>query len=209
MRSYIIATLFFALSLPAAEAQVTVLGASQARECFLNAQGGRRTSTEPCDAALETEQLSERDRAATFVNRGILHNKARQLDLALADFDAALEINLELAEAYLNRGNTYFFRRQFEEAYDDYSRAIELEVEALHYAYYNRALVLEVLKRYGEAREDLDSALGLEPEFAEAQERIPVVDALMAGTIAPAEDAAPSEEEAQADEMEEDGEAAE
>ena len=172
MRAIWVGCLMLAMTAPASAA-VTVFGSSLARECYENAQLGTDSyGLESCDRALKQEQLSARDRAATLVNRGIILNRARKLDAALADFGAALRLNPDLGEAYLNRGNTHFFRREFESALGDYSRAIELETSDLHVAYYNRALVHEVMKDYSAARADLAEALRIAPDFTPAQERL-------------------------------------
>jgi len=157
------------LAIGPAQAAVSTFGSSVARECFENAQTGTKDAgLEACTKALAQEQLSARDRSATLVNRGIIYNRTRQLDLALADFDQALQLNPELGEAYLNRGNTHFFRREFEAAAADYSRAIDLKCTDLHVAYYNRALVAEVTGRFDDATSDLKSALAIKPDFKDA-----------------------------------------
>lgn len=165
------------LAIGPAQAAVSTFGSSVARECFENAQTGTKDAgLEACTKALAQEQLSARDRSATLVNRGIIYNRNRQLDLALADFDQALQLNPELGEAYLNRGNTHFFRREFEAAAADYSRAIDLKCTDLQVAYYNRALVAEVTGRFDDATSDLKSALALKPDFKDATAQLAEVE---------------------------------
>lgn len=157
------------LAIGPAQAAVSTFGSSVARECFENAQiGTKDAGLEACTKALGQEDLSARDRSATLVNRGIIYNRTRQLDLGLKDFDQALQLNPELGEAYLNRGNTHFFRREFEAAAADYSRAIDLKCTDLQVAYYNRALVAEVTGRFDDATSDLKSALAIKPDFKDA-----------------------------------------
>lgn len=156
------------LALAPAHAAVSAFGSSLARDCFENAQTGLKDAgLESCGKALQ-DQLSDRDRAATYVNRGIIYNRSRQLDLALSDFGAALQLNQQLGEAYLNRGNSHFFRREFEPALADYSKAIELKCANLEVAYYNRALVNEVTGKFDDATNDLKSALAIKTDFKDA-----------------------------------------
>jgi tetratricopeptide (TPR) repeat protein len=156
-----------------AQAGVSTFGSSLARDCFEKAQtGAKDTGLEDCGKALAQDQLSGRDRAATLVNRGIIYNRTRQLDLALADFDAALQLNQELGEAHLNRGNTHFFRREFEAAAADYTKAIELKCSDIQVAYYNRALVALVTGRFDDATGDLNSALAVKPDFKDATQQL-------------------------------------
>ena len=191
MRAFLFGILCLAAASPS-QAAVSVFGTSLARECFENAQLGTSTSgIDSCDKALKQEQLTPGDRAATLVNRGIILNRARKLDAALADFSAALKLRPELGEAHLNRGNTYFFRREFESALGDYTQAIEQETSDLHVAYFNRALVHEVMKDYDAARADLAQALSLSPNFLQATQRLDIISKLEAGVVKPASEKEP------------------
>lgn len=171
------------LAAPQANAALNVFGSTLARECYQAAIAGAGTGAALCERALSSEQMSPRDKAATLVNRGIIYNAARQLDLAVADFNAALAINGDLGEAYLNRGNANFLRRKFPEAEQDYSKAIDLKVSNLDYAHYNRALVYEAMKRYDEAKADLNAALAITPGFKPASDRLVVVNQIMSGEV--------------------------
>lgn len=172
-----IAFLGFLAVLPSANAAVSVFGSTKAQECFEGAEVGRKDAgLRECDEALGEPQLLASDRAATYVNRGIIYNRIRKLDLALDDFNEAIEIDAELGEAYLNRGNTYFFQRAFEEALSDYSKAVEFGTTEPQVAYFNRALVYEVMKRYAEAKVDLLASLEVDPEFGPARERLAVIE---------------------------------
>lgn len=154
-------------------AAVTVFGSSAAEACYHAAsRGGGRSDLSDCDRALREEALLPRDRAATLVNRGIIHNQLRRLDEALADFDTALEIAPDLGEAYHNRGNTHFFARRYPAALADYTRAIELETGELEAAYFNRGLVREVLKDAAGAEADFRAAVDIAPDFARALEKL-------------------------------------
>ena len=43
----------------------------------------------------------------SYNNRGISYKEKGELDRALKDFDKAIELNPDFAEAYNNRGNVY------------------------------------------------------------------------------------------------------
>ncbi len=158
---------------PAALAAETVFGHGDAQLCFEGARfGGGGTGEAACNRALNDVALNRKDRAATLVNRGIIYNRTGRFDAALADFNAALEIDPGLGEAYLNRGNSRFFQKRMEEARADYDRAIELKSRDLHAAYFNRGLAHEVLGDAAAARADFEMALRLKPDFSEAQTRL-------------------------------------
>lgn len=157
-------------SAPAAE---TVFGSSDAQACFEGARyGGGGNGEDACNRALRDPSLSKRDRAATLVNRGIIYNRTRRLEEAVADFDAALKIDPDLGEAYLNRGNSRFFQKRMQAAKSDYDKAIELESRDLHAAYFNRGLVYEVLQDKAAARADFQAALRVKPDFVAAQAKL-------------------------------------
>jgi len=163
-----------------AEAALNVFGSTLARECYQAAQTNSATGTSVCGRALGNEQMTSRDKAATLVNRGIIYNNGRRLDLAIADFNSAMSIDPNLGEAYLNRGNAYFFRRQFPEALADYSKAIDLKISNLEYAYYNRALAYEMMSKLDEAKTDLQSALSQSPQFKAASDRLVSINQMIA-----------------------------
>jgi len=179
-----------------AHAALNVFTTSLARQCYEAAMSSGSTGASLCERALASDELTQRDKAATLVNRGIIYNAARQLDRSIADFNAALAIDANLGEAYLNRGIAHFFRREFPQALADYSKAIDLKVGNLDYAHYDRALVYELLGKLDDAKADLKAALQINPEFKAATDRLTAVDqkiAAKASTTPPAEEAQPSE----------------
>jgi tetratricopeptide (TPR) repeat protein len=161
-----------------AQAAVTVVGPTLAVQCYKRAQAGG-TKTDVCDDALK-EDLLDRDRASTLVNRGIIYNNVRKVDLALADFAAALAIDPNIAEAYLSRGNSRFYQKRFKDAVADYTRAIDLNIDRLAAAYYNRALAYANLEEYGKTRADLVAATKADPSFKLAQQQLAALDRFLA-----------------------------
>ena len=154
---------------------VTVFGNSDAQQCYLQTKliwGGGSDALDYCNRALKFGGLTRKDKAATLVNRGINFTRTGQHEDALKDFEAALAINSELAEAYLNRGNTFIFKRDFRQALDDYNRAIELGTKDAHAAYYNRGLAYEALSDLDNAYADFVQATFIRPEWEMALERI-------------------------------------
>lgn len=159
-------------AMPAYAAE-SVFGQGDAQQCFEGARyGSGSTGEEACNRALNDVALTRSDRAATLVNRGIIFNRTERYDAAMADFEAALEINPGLGEAYLNRGNSHFFQQRMLAAKADYDRAIELKSRDLHAAHFNRGLVYEVLGDTQAARADFETALRLKPNFRAAEAKL-------------------------------------
>ena len=114
-----------------ARASVTVIGGGLAEACSKAALAGR---TEPrfeasCSQALEEEQLSARDRAGTYVNRGVL--KLRRLDFvaAIRDFNQAVKVKPDLGEAYVNRGAASIGEHRYADGLTDLNTGLQLGVE--------------------------------------------------------------------------------
>ncbi|MFZ1990547.1 MAG: tetratricopeptide repeat protein [Alphaproteobacteria bacterium] len=175
---FVLAAILFSLS-SRAHAAVSVFGTPEAVECFEKAEAGS-SDTKACDDALENSDLLGRDRASTLVNRGIIYNNARKMNLALADFAAALAMNPNIAEAYLNRGNSKFLQGKLDEAIADYTHALDLKIDRAGAAYYDRALAYVAQKRLKEAKADLEAALAEEEDFKEAKDELAAVNAALA-----------------------------
>jgi tetratricopeptide (TPR) repeat protein len=86
-----------------------------------------------------TRAISLTEFVEAYSNRGVSYNDMGEYELALADYNQALELNPESAEAYNNRGVNYNDKGEYELALADYNRALELNPEYAG-AYYNRGL---------------------------------------------------------------------
>ena len=105
MKSLFIAAGVATLAISAsATASVFTLGGPLAQSCYNAAEGGdpRASAIEGCTRALTEEGLLASDRAATYVNRGIVQMVGGHDDAADADFDSALAINASLFENATN-----------------------------------------------------------------------------------------------------------
>lgn len=150
-----------------AQAAVTVLGGGMARECSVAALSGLSDSKseEMCSLALDSELLSLRDRAGTYVNRGVLKLRRKQFADAQWDFNRAIDTKPDLGEAYVNRGAASVGARRYAEGLADLNKALELGVEEPEKAYFNRALAYEGLDNLKAAYFDFRKAQELAPEW--------------------------------------------
>lgn len=168
-----VACVSLALIAPAgAQMSVTTIGATDAASCYENARDDLSRDTEACDRALKDPATSRGDRKKTLVNRGVIYNRNGDLGDALADFNAALEIDGELGEAYLNRGNSYYLASRYDDALADYERALEFEIAKPWAAWYNIGLAYEAKKQPERAREAYQEALSANPDFTQAQQKL-------------------------------------
>ncbi len=156
----------------AAQLSITTIGATDASACYKNAQDQFAERTDPCDAALDDRNTSRTDRKKTFVNRGIIYNRRGDYNEALADFNAAIAIDTDLAEAYLNRGNTWFYAGRHDDAMADYEKALALDVAKPWAAWYNIGLVHDARDEAQKAQAAYRKSLELNPDFYLAQQKV-------------------------------------
>jgi tetratricopeptide (TPR) repeat protein len=162
-------TLVSALTLAAggASAAVTVFGSDAATQCSQAALSGRSdfASEAMCTHALQEDSLNSWDRAGTFVNRGVMKLRRADYKASRADFDAALALVPDMAEAWVNRGAMWVGEKQYQSALGDLNRAIELGVKEPEKAYFDRALAYEGLDDEKAAYFDYRKALDLKPDW--------------------------------------------
>ncbi|MBN3035320.1 MAG: tetratricopeptide repeat protein [Bacteroidales bacterium] len=98
------------------------------------------------------------DYSDIYSNRGAVRSKLNDPDGALADYNAAIEMNPELAEPYNNRGLIREIRmKDFQGALEDYSAAIRLN-PSYSDAWHNRGMCYLGLGRLEEACADWNTA---------------------------------------------------
>lgn len=157
-----------------ASAAISIIGGGLGRECFIAAELKRetRSSLETCNRALD-ESLSRRDRAATYVNRGIIHMQAREIDNALRDYDNALKIDGTIAEAHVNRGIALLHKGGADkEAIAALTRGLEMKPARPEVALFTRAVAHEMVGNVREAFEDYQAAAALKPDWTEPAEQL-------------------------------------
>jgi tetratricopeptide (TPR) repeat protein len=150
-----------------AGASTLVIGGGAAKDCATAALGGRsdEMAVGACTLALKTETLSFRDRARTYVNRGVLRMRQRDFDSAVSDFDEASKIDPNLGEAFVNRGAAYVGSQRYGEGLVQIDQGLALGVKDPQKAYYNRAIANESLGDVTAAYRDFSKAAELDPDW--------------------------------------------
>lgn len=163
----LLASACLACAAPAAGA-VTVIGGSSARLCYEAAESPLSPTPETfrlCDEAIAVEPLSEADRTATLVNRGILRVRAGRTVEGLADFDEAIRRDPSLAEAWFNRGVALMRTGAPERALPAFEEAVARGTESPALAYFGRAAAHEALGNLRAAHADYRRASELDPSW--------------------------------------------
>jgi tetratricopeptide (TPR) repeat protein len=154
-----------------ASAGVTVFGNGLAQICSDAAHRAARDeltdvkAAAACDTALSDESLTLHDRAGTFVNRGVLRLARGAFAKAREDFDSALELMPDLAEAFSDRGAALVALKDYGAGIADIDRGLALNCEEPEKAHYNRALAYEALDDMKDAYRDYLQAAQLKPDW--------------------------------------------
>ncbi|RYF93069.1 MAG: tetratricopeptide repeat protein [Caulobacteraceae bacterium] len=151
-----------------ASGAVLVLGQGLAKTCSDATIAGRDDlkAIETCSLAIQTQAMGHRDRAGTFVNRGILKLRRSSYDAARADFADALRLSPDLGEAYVNWGASLIAERRYAEGLSEIDRGMALGVEEPEKAWFNRAIAYEALGDARQAYLAYQQAVALAPEWA-------------------------------------------
>lgn len=173
MKLYFVAATAIALlaSAPSQAASVMSAGRTVQEDCFRAVQSHTARAIADgiaaCNRAL-TGDMSQLARAGTLVNRGILQAAAGRNDAAIADFDAGLARDPNLAAGYMNRGAALLRAARYDQARADFDRAIDLNTADLHVAYFNRGEAQEASGNLVAAYHDYRKAQELMPDFKPA-----------------------------------------
>jgi tetratricopeptide (TPR) repeat protein len=152
-----------------AAASVQTMGGGYAKSCYTAAESHfvSKQGIEDCNLALAQEALPVQDRVATLVNRGILYLRRRDVTRADADFDAALRIDPNQAEAWLDKA---IVRAQFGKSSDalpHVTKALQAGTRKPALAYFVRAMIYEDSGNLRAAYADLQRAHQLDPNWSE------------------------------------------
>jgi tetratricopeptide (TPR) repeat protein len=100
--------------------------------------------------------------AKTCYDSGIKHLEKKEYDLAISDFNKALEIYPVSAATYNNRGFAYAKKGRYDLAISDFTKALKIEPNGPQ-PYYNRGLTYVIKGQFEIALLDLNKCLNLDP----------------------------------------------
>ena len=95
-----------------------------------------------CTALIEANKLAPKQRAIAFAIRGNGNFAKKQYELALKDYDQAIELDASAPIPYWNRGNAFSVKGQYDRAIQEYDHAIKLN-PAFSQAFFGRALAYQ------------------------------------------------------------------
>ena len=115
-----------------------------------------------CSVAIRLAYYEPR-RAAALTNRSALYLVSGQYGASIADANAALQLDDQLAQAYVNRGAALLQEHRPADAAADFARALALAPAHREVIYFDRAI----------AREDMGDRQGAYADYREAAELSP------------------------------------
>lgn len=103
----------------------------------------------------------------TYVKEGLAKHKSRQPQGAIIDYNIAIQLNPNFADAYFYRGLAKHELERYEEAITDYNQAIQLNHNHAA-AYLFRGKTKYKLGQLKDSIKDYGTAIQLEPSLASA-----------------------------------------
>ncbi|CAN5694530.1 hypothetical protein BH24ACI2_BH24ACI2_10010 [soil metagenome] len=116
-------------------------------------------------AAIKNAKKGKESAAGTNYELGLAYGKKGQYDLAITEYNKAIELDPFYVSAYHSRGIAYNKKKEYDLAITDYNKAILLDA---NYAriYVNRGLAYNNKNQHDQAIVDYNKAIELNPNFA-------------------------------------------
>lgn len=168
MRFQLLCTAVFAAAIAfamSAEAQP----ASQPQSCTGKPGVDWNQQVKACTALIEAAQGSPQDRAALYKKRATAYFAVGDDDRAMADDDAAIRLDPNMAAAYSSRGDIYMDREDPDRAIAEYNAALQHDAK-LVVAYTGRSAAYDQKSDFDHALADANAAIGLDAKSASAYE---------------------------------------
>lgn len=117
-----------------------------------------------CNRLLDDAELDDAERVEVLLRRGDLLEDEEQLEAAASDYQAALNLDPQSAEAYFGRGYVRYHQDRYAEAERDLSAAIEITPQDRRF-YYFRGRTRHQQGRFDDAVADFNKALKVSPRY--------------------------------------------
>jgi tetratricopeptide (TPR) repeat protein len=130
------------------------------RKCYQSGDPDRTIVA--CSLIISRGLVEGEDLDAAFKNRGNAYDDKGQYDLAIADYDHAIAINPNDADAYNNRGTTRRAMGQYDLAIQDYDQALRLKPDGAM-TFNNRCFAKALAGQLEQGLADCNASLHLRP----------------------------------------------
>ena len=146
------------------------VGNSYALDCYqaAHARDHDTNAIYHCNLALDQEGLDPANKAATFVNRGVLYMRNRNYSSAERDFNRAMSTDEANPEAYLNMAISHLQKNENDTSVMPMiEKALALNTKEQALAYYSRGVLHERNGNIRQAYYDYKKAHELAPDWDE------------------------------------------
>jgi len=96
---------------------------------------------------------------------GVVHGKLGNIDLAITDFDKAIELDSLNAKAFADRGYAYYLTNNYKKAEKDYNMALKININD-ESTRFNLGVLYDQQKKYDLALQNFSEAIKIEPKYA-------------------------------------------
>jgi tetratricopeptide (TPR) repeat protein len=169
MKTLGLVVIAFSIAAPsAAQAAVFTVNGPLSYLCYKSALTGdpRAIAIDGCSRALSEEAMAPHERAATYVNRGILYMSDGRYAKADTDFDAALRLDQGLSDGWLNKGFLRLRKGAGREALPLIQKGIDTGAGNQALAMFARGVAHEQMGELRSAYADLQRAHQLQPKWS-------------------------------------------
>lgn len=156
---WIVSALFF---LPGCALQAAAQDDDYGR-CVEHPESNPDLALQYCTTAIQSGNLSQERLARARKNRGIAFYTKGERDRAIEDFNEAIRLKPDLAEAFYDRAIAFDDKGESDRAIQDYGQAIRLRPDFSE-AFKNRGTSFIYKGQYDRAIEDFDHAIRLKPD---------------------------------------------
>lgn len=172
---------------PEIEKELEITGASKALIEAIKLKGpSAKTEPKPAPTPSTPEYKPYEDRADVYVQKG-------EYDLAILEYNRAIDLNPKEAILYVKRGFAFFNKKNFDLALADYNKAIEIDSKETR-AYLYRASLYEKDNKLEKAIADYQKVIELDQNNEQAKNDLKRLQELLART-APAPTPTPPQQQ--------------
>lgn len=125
-----------------------------------------------CTQAIAVSGASQKTKAASYYNRGLIKQKLERFDEARSDYKAAINLDSNFGDGYLALASLSMLDGDMQIARQYIESALTKTLRHPAYAHYLLGHALEGDKKYIEARAEYRRALELRPNWRDAMRRI-------------------------------------
>jgi len=98
---------------------------------------------------------------------GVIHGKLGNIDLAITDFNKAIELDSLNVQAFADRGYAYYLTNNYKKAEQDYDNALQINAND-EATYFNKGILYYQQKKNEFAFKNFSEAIKIKPEYAVA-----------------------------------------